>query len=94
MLGTLKVSVSASGKPTLTFGGKAPKTLKAGRYTVTVRDHSRTAGLILGAVAEAAITISGGPAVGTRSRIVTLTAGKWAFEPSAGGKKTYFTVVA
>ena len=93
LLGTLKASVSASGKPTLTFGGKTPKALKAGRYTVTATDQSRTAGLIVGAVAKPAITISGGSAVGTRTRTVTLTVGKWFFAPSTSGKKTYFTVV-
>ena len=62
MVGTLKASVSASGKPTLTFSGKAVKTLKTGRYTVTVADHSKKAGLIVWQLGRHALTLSGAAA--------------------------------
>lgn len=92
LLGTLKGTVSASGKPTLTFDGKALKTLKAGRYSVTVVDHSKKAGLILGQVSKHAITLSGAAAVGTSVHTITLSAGKSFFEASTAGPKTSFTV--
>ena len=38
LVGTLTASVSAAGKPTLAFGGKSVKTLKTGRYTISVHD--------------------------------------------------------
>ena len=40
-LGTFKLAVGATGRPTLTFGGKAVKTLKAGKYSVSVGDSSK-----------------------------------------------------
>jgi hypothetical protein len=92
MMGTLKAAVSVSGKGTLTFGGKTPKTLKAGRYTVTVNDRSRKAGLIVGQTAKHPMTLSAAARVGKSSHSVTLTAGKWFFAASATGPKTYFTV--
>jgi hypothetical protein len=92
LMGTLKASVAASGKPTLTFGGKAVKTLKAGRYTFTVGDHSRQAGLVVGNAAKPAITLSGAAAVETSSRIVTLSRGRWFFAASVRGSKIYFSV--
>jgi len=68
MVGTLKASVSASGKPTLTFNGKAVKTLKTGHYMVTVADHSKKAGLIVWQLGRHAITLSGSAACGAPSR--------------------------
>jgi len=91
MVGTLKGSVSGA-RVTLTFNGRAPKSLKAGRYTVSVSDRSKTAGMIIGTGAKRPITLSGAAATGTSSRSVTLTAGKWFFAASASGAKTYFTV--
>jgi hypothetical protein len=92
MMGTLKAAVSVSGKGTLTFAGKAAKTLKAGRYTVSVDDRSKKAGLILGQTAKHPMTLSAATLVGKSSHSVTLSAGKWYFAASATGPKTYFTV--
>ena len=58
MMGTLKAAVSVSGKGTLTFAGKTPKTLKAGRYTVSVDDQSKNAGLVLGQTSKHPTTLS------------------------------------
>jgi hypothetical protein len=91
-VGTVKASVSASGKPALTFGGKAVKTLKAGRYMFTVADHSKKAALIVWPLGKHALTLSGSAATGSSSHSVTLGAGKWFFEASVSGPKTYFTV--
>lgn len=92
MIGTLKGSVSAAGTPTLTFDGKAVKTLKAGRYTVAVVDHATKAGLILEELSKPAMTLSGAATTAKSSHTVTLTAGKWFFQASKAGRKTYFTV--
>jgi hypothetical protein len=91
-LGTLNGSVSASGKAALAFSGKAVKTLKAGRYTVSVQDHSTKAGLIVWMLGGHAMTLSAAAATGSSSHSVTLTAGKWFFEASARGPRTYFSV--
>ena len=92
MMGTLKATVSVSGKGTLTFGGKAPKTLKAGRYTVSVNDQSKKAGLIVGQTSKKPVTLSAASLVGKSSHSLTLSAGKWYFAATSSGAKTYFTV--
>ncbi len=92
MLGTLRGSVSASGKATLSFGGASIKRLKAGLYRIVTRDHSKSAGLIVRQGSKRAITLSGIAAVGTSNRTMTLSAGKWLFEPTAHGPKTSFSV--
>ena len=94
LVGTVKASVSASGKPALSFNGKAVKTLKAGRYTVTVADHSKKAGLIVWPLGKHAMTLSGAAAIGSSSHTVTLGAGKWFFEAFTRGPRTYFTVTS
>jgi hypothetical protein len=92
MVGTLKASVNASGKPTLTFNGKAVKALKTGRYMVTVEDHSKKAGLIVWQLGRHAMTLSGSAALGSSSHVVTFSTGKWFFEASMAGPRTYFSV--
>jgi hypothetical protein len=95
LAGTLKGSVSSAmgmAKPMLTLNGKAPKTLKAGVYKITVSDQSKTAGLVVGQSGKAAITVSSASQVGSRSKNVTFTAGKWYYAAGSGGAKTFFTV--
>jgi hypothetical protein len=94
LVGTVKASVSASGKPALIFGGRAVKTLKAGRYMFTVADHSKKAALIVWPLGKHAMTLSGAAATGSSSHSVTLGAGKWFFEASMSGPRTYFTVTS
>jgi hypothetical protein len=90
--GMLAGSLSASGKPTLTFNGKTVKTMKPGIYKVKVVDHSKQAGFIIQKLGFHAMTLSAKTGVGTSSRNLTLSAGKWFFESSAGRGKTYFNV--
>lgn len=94
MAGALKGSVSASGKATLSLGGKSVKTLKAGLYSLAVVDQSKKAGLIVGELGRPPITISGAAAVGTSTHTLNLGPGKGFFEPSSNGPRTYFTVTA
>jgi hypothetical protein len=92
LVGTIKASVSATGKPALSFGGKAVKTLKKGRYMFTVADHSKKAALIVWPLGRHAIMLSGAATIGSSSHSVTLSAGKWFFEAFMSGPRTYFTV--
>jgi hypothetical protein len=94
LVGTLKAAVSTSGRPTLTFNGRAVKTLKTGRYTVTVGDHSKKAGLIVWKLGSHAITLSGNVALGSSSHAVIFSTGKWFFEASMAGPKSYFNVTS
>ncbi len=94
LVGTVEVSVSVSGKPTLVFDGKNVKSLKAGRYTIRVADHAAKAGLLVGEGSKSPLVLSAAARVGISSKTVTLSAGKWFFEPTAHGPKTYVSVVA
>jgi hypothetical protein len=86
-------SVSISGKPNLMLGGKVVKSLKAGRYLVLVADHSRKAGLIVGTSAKHTITLSKAAATAAGARVaLALSKGKWFFEASSKGPKTWFRV--
>lgn len=89
-LGTLAGSLSSSGKVTLDFKGNAVKSLKPGRYTFRVDDHSKKAGLVL-EHGKTHITLSGASAVGTRSIGTILSAGRWTIA-SAGRAKLSFSV--
>jgi uncharacterized protein YdaL len=92
LVGTLKGSVSVSGKPALIFAGKAVKTLKAGRYKLTVADKSKKAAFIVWKLGSHAMTLSAVAKIGSSSHTVTLIAGKWFFEGAMSGPRTYFTV--
>jgi hypothetical protein len=94
LVGTIKASVSVAGKPALTFAARSVKTLKAGKYTVAIADHSKKAGLIVWKLGSHAMTLSTAAATGSSSRTVTLVAGKWFFEGSISGPRTYFTVTS
>jgi hypothetical protein len=92
---TTKVAavVSSAGKPSLSLGGKPLKTLKAGRYTVTVQDNSKKAGLFIG-VGTKTLTLSGIAATGKSTHSVSFTKGKWFVETTLHGVKTYISVTA
>jgi hypothetical protein len=92
-LGTLAASVSATARASLVLGGRAVKTLRAGTYTLTIEDHSKSAGFELGQVSKAAMALSAAVGSAHGSRTVVLRAGKWFFAASKGSK-TYFTVTA
>jgi hypothetical protein len=90
--GALVGTVAANGTLSLTRDGKPVKILLTGRYTLTVRDRSRSSGFTLQAARSDPITLTPGPFVGTRSKTLTLGRGQWLFYGSFTGKKTYFLV--
>jgi hypothetical protein len=92
LLGTLKASVSTAGKPTMTFGGTTVKTLKSGRYTIAIADHSTKAGFIVWKLGSHAMTLSTVAASKSSSQTLTLIPGKWFFEATTRGPRSYFTV--
>ncbi len=91
-LGALTLSVGPNAKPSLALGGKPVKTLKPGKYLLIAGDSSKKAGLLIGHGTAHPSTLSGVAAVGTSSRTLKLTAGRWFFEASTRGPKIYFTV--
>jgi hypothetical protein len=92
--GTLVATVSASGTPRLTYQGKGVTSLKAGRYTVSVSDHSSKGGFIIQGVKQAATTVTGVAFVGKRSKTLDLKAGQWFFYPTFVGGKSFFIVTS
>ena len=91
-LGALTLSVGPNAKPSLALGGKPVKALQPGKYLLIAGDSSKKAGLLIGHGTAHPSTLSGAAAVGTSSRTLKLTAGRWFFEASTRGPKIYFTV--
>lgn len=89
--GALQGLVSASGAVSLTTkAGKPVTSLKAGRYTFSVHDQSKTRGFSLQALGHAAKALTTAGYTGWRDTTVTLTAGRWFAFAKAGAKKTFF----
>lgn len=92
--GTLEATVAADGALSLRDKGKPVASLPAGRYTITVDDHSKTSGFTLQEVRDPALILTTAPFVGERTTTVTLGVGQWVFYPSFVGAKTYFIVIS
>lgn len=90
--GKLMGSVNASGKLTIAYQGKSVSALKPGIYTIVVTDKSSTKGFMLTQKSKS-VSVTGNSFVGTKSRAVTLTAGKWVFAPGLGAKQTLAVAV-
>jgi hypothetical protein len=91
--GTLAATVSAAGKPTLSFKGKRVSSLTAGRYAITVTDRSPESGFAVERSGSHAMTLTAPGFVGKRSETLELTAGRWSFLAGPSGSKTSFSVV-
>jgi hypothetical protein len=91
--GTLAGAVTASGRLTLSYKGKSVAALKAGRYTVAVKDASSTSGFMLEKTKHAPRSVTGASFVGKDSLTLTLTKGTWLVLPRAG-KATYSIAVS
>ncbi len=93
--GTLVGHVNATGKLTLSSGGSTVTRLKAGRNKVSVADKAKTRSFVVQRKGGSATTVSGVSFVGTRTLVLTLTAGQWTYFSSAGVKSaSSFTVTA
>ena len=93
--GTIKATISAGGKLALTYDRKTLKTLKAGRYTFTVVNHSKQSGLFIGKGSSVAAALSRVGAEGTTSsHTVNLSVGTWFYEATLRGAHTVFTVTS
>jgi hypothetical protein len=91
--GTLAAAVSAAGKLSLTYKGRSVQRLTAGRYTVSVIDHSRKSGFILERAGKRPISVTGTAFVGERAEALSITQGQWLFF-TVGGPKHAFSVTA
>jgi hypothetical protein len=91
MRGTLTGQVSAAGVLSVSFKGKSLTHLAAGRYRINVTDGSSSRGFLVQKAPNAPVAVTGTTFTGKRSRTVTLSAGRWTFEPAAG--KPAFTIV-
>jgi hypothetical protein len=89
--GTLEATVERSGEVSLSSGGKAVSTLKAGRYALTVEDRSAHAGFSLQRLAGKPVTITAAAYTGEKTVELTLQAGEWTFFSSAA-RPTRFLV--
>ncbi len=90
---TLTATVSAESGAALTDGGRAVKTLAAGRYRIRVADLSRKAGFVLVAPSGKRIALTSNAFVGSLTRTLTLTKGTW-FYAAGSGRDTSFRVAA
>jgi hypothetical protein len=92
--GTLDGTVSAAGRATLTYKGKAVTQLIAGRYTLLVADHSAKGGFLIQEPPQLATSVTAAPFVGNRKLTIELRAGQALFYTTFISTKNYFIVVA
>jgi hypothetical protein len=81
--GGLEAVVSTGGKLTLTRKGKPIGALKAGRYSIAVRDASKRDGFAVQGPTGRPQQLTNGAYLGVRVATVTLTPGRWRFSASA-----------
>jgi len=92
-VGTIAGSVNAAGRLTIAFKGKSVGSLKAGRYTIAVRDGSSKVGFSVRKSGQArSIAVTGPAFTGGHSVAVRLTAGRWLFSPTPGKPAVAITV--
>ena len=91
--GVLIATVSAKGQLALTRNDKVVSSLKQGKWTISVRDNSKTSGFTLQQLSKSPFTVTDGAFYGYRDVTIVLKPGQWTFY-SPGGKKRTFRVVA
>lgn len=90
--GDLDAAVSSTGVPTLTYNGKAAKTLIAGRYTFLINDKSSKAGFAVTQLGKNSKTLTTAAYVGKKTITITLSAGQWTASGGTGKPKINFKV--
>jgi hypothetical protein len=91
--GALLATVSSKGDVALTRNGKAVSSLKQGKWTLSVRDDSKTSGFTLQQLAKGPVAVTTGAYYGFKEVTVFLTPGPWTYY-SPGGKQHSFRVGA
>jgi hypothetical protein len=91
--GALAGSVTTAGKLGLTFNGKKVRSLRAGRYRVSVLDETAKTAFTLQRQGKQPVPVSSRVFVGRRTMTLTLKAGQWLYY-STPARKSYFVVVA
>lgn len=91
--GVLTGTLSDSGAPGLSLGGKAVTHLLAGRYTVALSGRSLSLGLVIG-TASRTVVIARGASVAKGAVSIQLTAGRWYVGTRTQARRSYFTVAA
>jgi len=79
---TLVAAVGATGA-SLSLHGKRVSSLAPGRYRITIVDRTPRLGFTIGKLHASPKTLTGPSFVGTRSVMLSLTAGTWRFSTSA-----------
>jgi hypothetical protein len=88
--GALDAIVYASGKLSLSRNGKKVTSLKAGRYTFSVDDESKTAGFTVKSLRGKPTTVTSGAFVGSHDATITLKAGRWFFYSPGRAQAAFF----
>ncbi len=83
--GTISGVLSATGKLTLSYHGRQPASLTAGRYTISLTDKGSRNGLSLQAAGHSPLTVSGAGFVGRHTASVDLSVGTWRFVTGKSG---------
>jgi hypothetical protein len=91
--GVLFATVGPKGELALSRNDKTVSSLKQGKWTLSVRDDSKTTGFTLQQLSKSPVAVTTGSYYGFKEVTVTLTPGQWTFF-SPGGKKHAFRVIA
>jgi hypothetical protein len=89
----LHATVSKAGAVTLARGERSVSSLKAGRYSIEVRDSDPGAGFFVQARRAKAVQVTGAAFVGKKTRVVAFTPGAWTFF-SVATRPSRFTITA
>jgi hypothetical protein len=94
LLGTVKVTLTAKDRLSVTAGGKAVSKLAAGRYKLVIADGSAKRDVSLRRIADAPKQLTSRGFTGTRSTTVDLTSGQWKLYSAANeqGVFSFFRV--
>jgi hypothetical protein len=89
--GVLNLTVGTAGAPALRARGKAVRSVKAGRYDLTVLDTTPRTGLAVRKPNKSVLTLTSGGFVGTKTTRLALRPGTWRFSSSRGAVRLVVT---
>jgi hypothetical protein len=82
--GTLVGTAGTLGRVTLSRHGRPVVSLKSGRYKVVIDDTTDGSGFVMERPNGAEIVVTSVAFVGKRTKLVTLTPGRWGFHGAVG----------